>query len=339
MKKHFLYILVALALGCTSCDKNPYHKNVSNIQVEFQTIPFHSDVENVGMQNDENGFRELQEKYGAFLDTYITDVGRLTEIPENRTKLNILHTFIINKWIQELYHLSDSALQKNQPMLDKKITNALKYFKYYFPERNIPQFYTFITGVNYSMAIDSNVIAIGIDKYLGAKCDFYNSMSIESYIRRNMVPEKIPADLMRALAESEFPNAFDEDYLLATMIQHGRYQYFMKCMLPDEPDTLLWGFTAKQLDFCEKSEGEFWKYLISTENLLFSSDYMTQKRFVEDGPFTIVFTKDSPARVGQWIGFKIVESYMQNNPQTTLEELFSIRSSKEIMSKARYNPK
>ena len=66
---------------------------------------------------------------------------------------------------------------------------------------------------------------------------------------------------------------------------------------------------------------------------------MTQKRFVEDGPFTIVFTKDSPARVGQWIGFKIVESYMQNNPQTTLEELFSIRSSKEIMSKARYNPK
>lgn len=339
MKKNFIYILVALALSCASCDKNPYHRNVSNIQVEFQTIPFHTDVEKVGMQKDEDGFRELQKKYGAFLDTYITDVGRLTGIPENRTELNTLHTFIINKWIQELYRLSDSTLQQNKPMLDKKITNALKYFKYYFPEKNIPEFYTFITGVNYSMAIDSNIIAIGIDKYLGSNNDFYNSMTIESYIKRNMNPEKIPADLMRALAESEFPNGFDEDYLLAIMLQHGRYQYFMKCMLPDEPDTLLWGFTAKQLDFCEKSEGEFWKYLISTDNLLFTTDYMTQKRFVEDGPFTAVFTKESPARVGQWIGFKIVESYMKNNPKATLEDLFSIRSSKEIMSKARYNPK
>jgi uncharacterized protein YjaZ len=52
-----------------------------------------------------------------------------------------------------------------------------------------------------------------------------------------------------------------------------------------------------------------------------------------------VFTKESPARVGQWIGFKIVESFMKNNPEITLQDLFSIRSSKEIMSKAKYNPK
>ena len=337
--KNNIFILLAILIGCVSCDKNPYHRDVSDIQVEFQTIPFHTEVQKVGMAKDEEGFRVLQEKYGDFFKTYVADMGRLTEIPENRTELNILHTFIINKWIQELYRQSDSALQVNQKSIDEKMTNALKYFKYYFPEKNIPEFYTFITGVNYSMAIDSNIIAIGIDKYLGANNDFYNSMTIESYIKRNMIPEKIPADAMRALAESEFPNGFEEDYLLATMIQCGRYQYFVKCMLPDEPDTLLWGFTQKQLDFCERSEGEFWKYLISTENILFSSDYMTQKRFIDDGPFTVVFTKESPARVGQWIGFKIVESFMKNNPEITLQDLFSIRSSKEIMSKAKYNPK
>lgn len=322
-----------------ACDKNPYHRDVSDIQVDFQTIPFHSDVRSVGMNKDSIGFRELQAKYGAFLQTYIADVGRTMQIPGTRSELEILHTFVINKWIQELYRLSDSTLQKHQSEIDEKMTDALKYYKYYFPDKNIPQFYTFITGVNYSMAIDSNVIAIGIDKYLGTKCDFYNSMRIESYIKRNMIPEKIPSDAMRALAESEFSDGFDEDYLLATMLQHGRYQYFVKCMLPDEPDSLLWGFTAKQMEFCEKSEGEFWKYLISTDNLLFSTDYMVQKRFVDDGPFTSVFTKDSPARVGQWIGFKIIESFMQNNPDVTLEKLFSIKSSKEIINKSRYNPK
>jgi len=51
-----------------------------------------------------------------------------------------------------------------------------------------------------------------------------------------------------------------------------------------------------------------------------------------------VFTKESPGKIGQWIGFKIVESYMKQNPQTTLEELFSIESAQEIMRKSKYNP-
>ena len=123
------------------------------------------------------------------------------------------------------------------------------------------------------------------------------------------------------------------------MLQCGRYQYFVKCMLPDEPDSVLWGYSAKQMEFCKKSEGEFWKYFVGSGNLLFTTDYMIQKRFLDDGPFTVVFTKDSPSRVGQWIGFKIVESYMKNNPEKTLEDLFMITSSQEIMSNAKYNPK
>nr|MCR4800021.1 hypothetical protein [Bacteroidales bacterium] len=137
-----------------ACDKNPYHRDVSDIPVDFQTIPFHSDVRSVGMNKDSIGFRELQAKYGAFLKTYIADVGRTMQIPGTRSELEILHTFVINKWIQELYRLSDSTLQKHQSEIDEKMTDALKYYKYYFPDKKIPQFYTFITGVNYSMAID-----------------------------------------------------------------------------------------------------------------------------------------------------------------------------------------
>ena len=114
--------------------------------------------------------------------------------------------------------------------------------------------------------------------------------------------------------------------------------YFVKCMLPETPDTVLWGYTARQLEFCEKSEGEFWKYFVSTDNTLFSSDYMTIKRFIDDGPFTPVFTKESPGKIGQWIGFRIVESFMKKNPTVTLEELFAIESAQEIMRKSKYNP-
>ncbi|MBP5583457.1 MAG: hypothetical protein J6X43_05840, partial [Bacteroidales bacterium] len=62
--KNNLFILLAILIGCVSCDKNPYHRDVSDIQVEFKTVPFHTEVQKVGMDNDEEGFLVLQEKYG-----------------------------------------------------------------------------------------------------------------------------------------------------------------------------------------------------------------------------------------------------------------------------------
>ncbi len=322
----------------SSCDKNPYHKKVSHIDVEYSILPFHSEIEQLANDSTRNVENTLNKTYGQFFDTYLFDIRKNFDI-QDTNRSAIAKQFVEDRWIAELYVLSDSSFKVNESTYNKKIHKALQYYKYYFPNPEIPQFCTFITGVNYSMAIDSNLIAIGIDKYIGADCGLYTSMNMESYIRRNLRPEKLVPDLMRSMAENDFPNAFTEDYLLAKMLQCGRYQYFVKCMLPDEPDSVLWGYSAKQMEFCEKSECEFWKYFVGSGNLLFTTDYMIQKRFLDDGPFTVVFTKESPSRVGQWVGFKIVESYMQNNPEKTLEDLFMITSSQEIMSNAKYNPK
>jgi hypothetical protein len=346
MKIKTIIAILGTLVAFASCNKNPYHKDVSDIAVNVSIAPFYLDVQNFEKNPSPQNLAKMRQEYGTFFDIFLSDLQR-NSMYSDTSKIAVLTKFMQDEWTQELYKMSDSTYKANEDMLSKKIKNAFQYYKFYFPNKEIPKLYAFITGVNYSMAIDSNVIAIGIDKYLGPECSLYKSMNMESYIKRNMYIEKLPTDLMRALAENTFPNSFGENYLLANMIQCGRYQYFMKCMLPDEPDTVLWGFTGKQLEFCQKSEGEFWKYLISTKaentqtsgTILFSTDYMLQKRFLDDGPFTTVFSKESPARVGQWIGFKIVESFMKNNPEVTLNDLFAISSSKEIMSKAKYNPK
>ena len=349
MKIKTIITILGALVALTSCNKNPYHRNVSDITVDVSIAPFYLDVQNLGKNPTPQNLEKMQHTYGTFFDIFLADLQKNSMISTSTdtSKTAVVAKFVNDEWIQELYKISDSTYKANEDMLCKKIENAFQYYKYYFPNKEIPKLYAFITGINYSMAIDSNIIAIGIDKYLGPDCSIYQTMTMESYIKRNMYVEKLPADLMRALAENTFPNAFEENYLLANMIQCGRYQYFMKCMLPDEPDTVLWGYTQKQLEFCQNSEGEFWKYLISTnvetaqksETILFSTDYMLQKRFLDDGPFTTIFSKESPARIGQWIGFKIVESFMKNNPEVTLNDLFAISSSKEIMSKAKYNPK
>lgn len=333
--KPTLYLILILAVAI-SCTQNPYERDIKHIDVNFSVLPHHKHMLDLLQDFTETKRKKLTDIYGTFFESYNTRIIKLglstdTAYPQK------LYTLLHEDWIQELYKKSNEVFA-DTTFIYKELKPALTYFKYYFPNKKIPQFATFIGAVQYSVVIDSNMIAIGIDKYLGQQFTMYKDMEISSFVRRNMYKEKIASDVMRAMAENEFPDPCSEQYLLAHMIQQGRYMYFAKSMLPNTPDTVLWGYTERQLEFCKKSEAEFWKYFVATDNTLFSSDYMTIKRFMDDGPFTPVFTKESPGKIGQWIGFRIVEAYMKQYPNTTLEELFSIESAQEIMRKAKYNP-
>ena len=56
-----------------------------------------------------------------------------------------------------------------------------------------------------------------------------------------------------------------------------------------------------------------WEYLVE-HDMLFSTDPMLIKKLTGDAPFTSYFTSESPGRAANWIGFRIVESYMRKNP-------------------------
>ncbi|MNL23930.1 hypothetical protein D3C87_1453440 [compost metagenome] len=53
--------------------------------------------------------------------------------------------------------------------------------------------------------------------------------------------------------------------------------------------------------------------------------------------FYLEIDNDSPGRVGAWIGWQMVRSYMKNN-NVTLPELLKT-DNKEIFEKSKYKPK
>lgn len=108
--------------------------------------------------------------------------------------------------------------------------------------------------------------------------------------------------------------------------------------MPELADTVLFGFTGRQMDFCEESEGMIWEYLLS-KDLLFSTDGFMIRKFTGEAPFTSYFTEESPGRAVVWTGFRIIERYMNNNPDVTLEELMSMTDCQAILAGAKYNPK
>jgi uncharacterized protein YjaZ len=121
------------------------------------------------------------------------------------------------------------------------------------------------------------------------------------------------------------------------MIQEGKIMYFVDATLPDMHDTLKIGFTKRQLDFCKKSEAMMWTYLAEHKQL-YTTDRMSIKRYMDDGPFTASFTNDSPARTGVWLGWQIVRSYMKQHPETTVADLMNNQDFQAILNQSGYQP-
>jgi uncharacterized protein YjaZ len=110
-------------------------------------------------------------------------------------------------------------------------------------------------------------------------------------------------------------------------------------LIPNESDAVKMGYTPEQIKWCEENEPQIWMYFIENK-LLFDSDSKLYSRFLQKAPFSKFYLdldSESPGRVGVWIGWQIVRSYMKNN-NVTLQQLFAANA-KEIFDNSKYKPK
>jgi hypothetical protein len=185
------------------------------------------------------------------------------------------------------------------------------------------------------------VLAIGLDRYLGSESKYYPMLRIYNYQAAKMNPSNILPDAMYGWASVEWEfneTGYDTENVLAEMIHEGKLMYFVKCMLPDVNDELIFGFTEAQMKFCRNNESQMWQYLVEN-NLLFSTDQLTRRKLTGEAPFTGYFTDESPGRAAVWIGFRIIESYMRNKGNAGLSELMKETDVQSILEGARYSPR
>jgi hypothetical protein len=112
----------------------------------------------------------------------------------------------------------------------------------------------------------------------------------------------------------------------------------MDLVLPDVDDSLKIAYTSVQIEWCEKNEADIWKYFIDN-NLLYSTNKMDfYRKYFSEAPFTSGFPQDSPGRIGVWLGWQMVRTYMQNNTEISLEKLLSQTDAQFILKHSKYKP-
>jgi len=328
-------VLLTLLL-IVSCGDGHYSVRTKGPALDVEILRLERDLFETGPATLSGMKDSLMNKYGSFLQLFawVINAGNLSD----SAAWDSLQEFATGRYN---YGVFNTVMEKYPEMsaYEEDFEKAWARYRYYFPDSVIPAMYTFISGFNNSIIVGDSVLGMGLDRYLGPGSKYYTELGIYNYLSLTMVPEKIVPDAFYAWAKAGWPYGDDSsnDDLLSEMLYEGKLHYFSKCMLYDYPDSLLFGFTSGQMKFCNNNEYRMWEYLIE-HNMLFSTDLMIIRKFTGEAPFTTYFTSESPGRAAVWLGFRIVESYMKNNPGVELHQLMQDDDYRKILEQAKYSP-
>ncbi len=289
-------------------------------------------------------------RYGKVLfamnkDSFINEVPKLkTEFPlflsqntDDTLALLNLESFFSDPYMNEL----NNMVQKKYPDLNDlelKLSNAFQYYHYYYTLPKVFVCYTYVSGLDINnpiKVIDSNIV-IGMDLYLGAKSKVYSMSGFPKYKSKWFIKEEIVPDIMKELASGIMPEKDKSTQLINQMVYEGKKLFFLQAMMPELADTLLLKYTKSQMDWCYKNEAKLWALMVENQ-FIFSTDISFQKKFMNDAPFTSILSTEAPARLGQFLGWRIVSRYMAKE-NVALSDLMLEANSQLILKKSKYKP-
>jgi gliding motility-associated lipoprotein GldB len=250
-----------------------------------------------------------------------------------------------NVWIDKMQHPQWRELYqevekkyKNFNAEQTEIEDLFKHIKYYFPTVITPQIYTAIGEMDYlNKTIYANdKLIIALELYLGKEHKFYSEFP--AYLRQNFEQRQMMPDIVSSFSYGILAPPKNKE-LLSLMISSGKELYLKDILLPDYTDAERIGYSEEQIKFCQENENYMWEFFVSNK-LLFSTDSRLPNRFINLAPFSKFYLEidnDTPGRVGQWVGWQIVRSFMENN-EVTVQQMLKM-DPKEIFEMSKYKPK
>ncbi|MBI2271879.1 MAG: hypothetical protein HYU69_16175 [Bacteroidetes bacterium] len=331
----FFAVVWAFIPLLVACSGNRLDVDVSEIKVEELKIDrleedlFNAKISGAGLK------LQLEKKYGDFYLSFQNVVSG-GAVPDSAA-INSLGMFVRDSAMKEAYN----ECKKKYPdlsWLKNDLTEVYRHFNYHFPKYRLPRVVTYMSGFNFSILRVDSTIGIALEMYLGNNNKFYQMLQFPKYKTMTMEKEYMVSDFARGWMTTEFPKNGSGKDLLNEIIYNGKLLYLVDALLPELNDTVKMGYTQKQLEWCEQNEYNMWAYFVQ-KKVLYISNPGEIIKYTGEGPFTSAFNKESPARVGTWIGWHIVRAYMNNHPEVSLEELMKDNDAQKLLTRSKYKPR
>ena len=346
MRKKLLSILcivLIICMGCTGCKKKNTSVNVAKPtltaeqvkkakNVEIKILRYEQDLFNMDKNNMAEGFKAL---YGKYPENIIANGAW-----ENTEMIQSMKGYLNDPVIQEIY--KDTQVQfADLSGLKSQLKSAMSIYLTHFPNDNVPDFCTLVSGINFEIPQVfgyENTIFICLDMYLGKDYKHYGQAGMPKYITARCDKKYMATDCFsKALVYRHLPDKTLVT-LLDNMVDAGKKMLFTQTMFPNTPPEVILCYSKEQYQWAVEHESAIWHTLIE-KNMVYNNSEDIIRRMIDETPFTRDFGNDSPGRLGVFIGFQIVQSYMKAHPEITLGELLRMTDSQKILKESGYKPK
>jgi gliding motility-associated lipoprotein GldB len=317
MKKLSILILVGLLFANCKKEKTLLQR-IKTQNIETELVTFHKQF----YEADEEALKQLKTKH-PFL------FPKTTSDQVWRSKIN-------NPEERELFRMTESIYGDMSE--EKENLNLLfQHIRYYNSNFTPPKIFSLITGLDYenNVIYADSLLFISLDMYLGKNAEPYNSFP--PYIKNNFTKKHMLVDVARKILQKNFLYKNGRSFL-ETMLYHGKEVYLLSTVLPNYKTQELMGYEDEKYQWAVENEAEIWSYFIR-KNLLYSTDQKLNPRFIDKAPFSKFYLDSdrlTPGSLGVWIGYKIVQSFANNN-DVSLQELLALNA-ESLFRNSRYKP-
>ena len=221
--------------------------------------------------------------------------------------------------------------------LSHNLGEMFRRVHYYFPDFRVPPTVTYVSGfLAKDIYVNDSLLVLSLDWFVGPKAS--KRPDLPQYMLRRYTPVGLMPLLAQDVASKYNKHELTANTMLDAMVHAGKSLYFASLVLPCTPDSVLMGYTKREMVGLDGNEGRVWGHFLE-KNLLYTTTPFLLQKYVGERPNVPEIDKTCPGRVGQWVGLQIIRKYVAEHPDVTLGRLMAEKNAQRILNDSHYRPK
>lgn len=330
-------VVIPFLLIFFACSQNRLDVNTDSVNYEVDF--YHLDRDLVSAKSEKQ-VETLNSKYQAEMysmyNYYLSSILRSGYSQDSGIE-KLIFNFSTNQKVGKL--LNDVEQEIDRDILSNELKQGFKRLKYHLPNEKMPTQIVYWNSLFTTSAISSDsVLAIGLERYLGdsKEYDSLPSPPHYDYVKNKYKKRYLHGDAAKSwIIWNILPNKKRESFL-EELIYQGKIMYITEAMFPNNSEADLLRFSDEDAAWAKDKERITWEYLVKN-NLVYTTESSRIRDFFNVSPFTQGLPEKAPGQIGVYMGWMIVKSYMNENPDVSIADLIKIEDEQTILKAYKIN--
>ncbi len=315
-------LFISLSVILYSCAKNRLNVDISKTATIEQEFFYVDELLNNEAKDQLNkNHAKLKKELGSI---YLYEWRQNLRQNSSDSLTNKIFDFYNSDYIKDLEKSKKELLPKISEK-EENISDAFRYLKFHFDGAPMPHQIIYMNKLFSNINCSDSAVTIAPESYLNPESKIISSIpknQLFEWQKDRMDLQYLERDIAFNWIQMHLFDEIDKQ-LAQHIIQAGKILYITNACFPAAEEQYILRYSEKDWTWAEQNEDLTWDYLVK-EQLLFKNNRKDKANFLNAGPTTVGLPDESPDRMGQFLGYKMVKGFMEENKEVSLQELLKI---------------